>query len=228
LHHSSTGILVQGLAPRKRFAAGCIAAQAAGQEKHLTKLYQKEKTSSMKIKFALSAVGLALALTVIAPRAMAAPGDSLVFNMVRSAGAVGCLNPNARARVSISDLGPVQNMHVEAFALPPNTDFTLFIITTPNAPFVPAWYQGDLTTNAQGRGVVDVTGILNDETFILNPGPVPVQTDHLGIWFADPSDAVKAGCAGTVTPFDGDHNAGIQVLNTSNFPDNHGPLLNLK
>jgi hypothetical protein len=48
------------------------------------------------------------------------------------------------------------------------------------------------------------------------------------MWFADPADAVKAGCPGTVTPFDGDHNAGIQVLNTSNFPDNHGPLLNLQ
>ena len=102
---------------------------------------------------------------------------------------------------------------------------TLFVIATPNAPFVPAWYQGDLTTNGAGRGVLDVTGIFSDETFILNPGPVPVQTDHLGIWFADPADAVKAGCPGNITPFDGDHNAGIQVLNTSNFAANNGPLL---
>jgi hypothetical protein len=69
-----------------------------------------------------------------------------------------------------------------------------------------------------------VTGIFSEETFILNPGPVAVQTDHLGMWFADPADAVTAGCPSTVTPFDGDHNAGIQVLNTSNFPDNQGPL----
>jgi len=27
-----------------------------------------------------------------------------------------------------------------------------------------------------------------------------------------------------MTPFDGDQQAGIQVLNTSNFPDNAGPL----
>jgi len=27
-----------------------------------------------------------------------------------------------------------------------------------------------------------------------------------------------------VTPFDGDHEAGIQVLNTSNFADDNGPL----
>src|SRR6266566_103657 len=96
--------------------------------------------------------------------------------------------------VAISDLGQVQNMHVEVFKLPANTDFTLFVITTPKAPFVPAWYQGDLKTNASGDGVVDVTGIFSDETFILNPGPVPVEMDHLGMWFADAADAVNAGC----------------------------------
>ena len=75
-----------------------------------------------------------------------------------------------------------------------------------------------------------MTGIFDAETFILNPGipAVPVELDHLGIWFADPTDATNAGCPGTPTPFDGDHNAGIQVLNTSNFADSNGPLLKLK
>ena len=39
---------------------------------------------------------------------------------------------------------------------------------------------------------------------------------------------MNAGCAGTVTPFNGEHDAGIQVLNTSEFPDLQGPLLNVK
>src|SRR5436305_11241382 len=170
------------------------------------------------------AFSVAICLIGIVPLAKAAAGDSATFFMTKSAGAVPCLDAAASGRVTISDLGPVQNMHVEVSKLPANTEFTLFVINTPNAPFVPAWYQGDLKTNAIGRGVVDVTGIFSDETFILNPGPLPVQTDHLGMWFADPSDAVKAGCPGNVTPFDGDHNAGIQVLNTSNFPDSNGPL----
>ena len=182
----------------------------------------------MKTRFLFSTLALAVGLCAFVPSTVAATNDSITFNMVRSAGAAGCLNANARGRVTVSNLGPVQKMHVEVSSLPANTDFTLFIITTPNAPFVPAWYQGDITTNARGTGVVDVTGILDDETFILNPGPVPVQMDHLGIWFADPNAAGAAGCPATVTPFDGDHNAGIQVLNTSNFPDTAGPLLNLK
>ena len=45
---------------------------------------------------------------------------------------------------------------------------------------------------------------------------------------ADPSDAASAGCANIVTPFDGDHEAGILVMSTSNFPDDQGPLQKLK
>jgi hypothetical protein len=184
----------------------------------------------MKNTLLAVAIASAVSLTGMVPLANARAGESTTFNMVKSAGAAACLKATAHGRVTISDLGPVQNMHVEVFALPVNTVFTLFVTNTPNAPFTPAWYQGDITTNANGNGVVDVTGIFNDETFILNPGmpAVPVELDHLGIWFADPTAAGNAGCASTPTPFDGDHNAGIQVLNTSNFADDKGPLQRLK
>jgi hypothetical protein len=55
-----------------------------------------------------------------------------------------------------------------------------------------------------------------------------VELHHLGLWFADPTQAGNAECPATVTPFDGDHNAGIQVLNTSNFIDAKGPLGGIK
>jgi len=183
----------------------------------------------MKRSLFLASLAFAIAIASI-PLAKAAAGDSTIFFMAKSAGAVSCLDPAASGRGTISDLGPVQNLHVEVVKLPANTEFTLFVINTPNAPFVPAWYQGDLKTNAIGRGVLDVTGIFSDETFILNPGvpPVPVNLSHLGIWFADPADAVTAGCPGAVTPFDGDHNAGIQVLHTVNSTDSLGPLSRIK
>jgi hypothetical protein len=183
----------------------------------------------MKNTLLAVAIAAAVGLTGMVPLANARAGESVTFNMVKSAGAASCLKTTAHGRVTISDLGPVQNMHVEVFSLPPNTVFTLFVINTPIAPFVPAWYQG-VSTNENGNGVIDVTGIFNDETFVLNPGmpAVPVELDHLGIWFADPTDAANAGCAGTPTPFDGDHNAGIQVLNTSNFAADNGPLRKLQ
>ena len=184
----------------------------------------------MKRTLLVVAMVAAVAFASLAPLASAETNDSITFNMVKSAGAAACLNPTARGRVSISDLGPVQNLHIEVFALPAKTEFTLFVVNTPNAPFTPAWYQGDLTTDSRGNGTIDVTGIFSDETFVLNPGApaVPVALRHLGIWFADPTDAGNAGCPNNPTPFDGDHVAGIQVLNTSNFADANGPLGRIK
>ena len=184
----------------------------------------------MKRTLLVVAMVAAVSFASLAPFASAETNDSITFNMVKSAGAAACLNPTARGRVSISDLGPVQNLHIEVFALPAKTEFTLFVVNTPNAPFTPAWYQGDLTTDSRGNGTIDVTGIFSNETFVLNPGApaVPVALRHLGIWFADPTDAGNAGCPNNPTPFDGDHVAGIQVLNTSNFVDANGPLGRIK
>ena len=38
------------------------------------------------------------------------------------------------------------------------------------------------------------------------------------------ADSVKNGCPAFTTPFNGDHTAGPQVLNTRTFPNNFGPL----
>jgi hypothetical protein len=52
-----------------------------------------------------------------------------------------------------------------------------------------------------------------------------VQLYHLGLWFDSPTDAQKAGCESTVTPFNSTHNAGVQILNTgTNFSNLKGPL----
>jgi hypothetical protein len=199
----------------------------------------------MKNALLASAIAAVLSFTALAPSASAAAGDSITFNLKLSAGAATCLASNVSGRVAISDLGPVQNMHVEVFHLPPNTEFAAFLLQVPTKPFGLAWYQGDIVTNKDGRGVGDFTGIFGKETFIVapgvapapaifpdnaasNPATPPVQILHMGIWFADPAASSQAGCGDSVTPFDGDHQAGIQVLNTSNFPDGRGPLLKLQ
>jgi hypothetical protein len=175
--------------------------------------------------------------------------DEVKFDMVRNnAGALQNALPNARGRVKIESVGPVEIMDVKVEGLPPNTDFDFFVIQVPKAPFGLAWYQGDIETNTYGVGHERFIGRFNIETFIvaggvapaplvfndppfpdasINPANNPVQPVHLyhlGLWFNDPKDATKAGALGTVTPFNGEHNAGVQVLNTSNFPDDFGPL----
>jgi hypothetical protein len=138
-------------------------------------------------------------------------------------------------------------MSIVATGLPPNTDFDFFVIQVPKAPFGLSWYQGDVRSDADGDAVQHFRGRFSIETFIVAPGsapaPVvftgpfqdasvnpsfnPIQTYHLGLWFNSPTDAQHVGCPNAMTPFNGEHNAGIQVLNTSNFPDNAGPLRNL-
>ncbi|HEY7353913.1 MAG TPA: hypothetical protein VH596_14190 [Terriglobales bacterium] len=180
----------------------------------------------MKKSILMAGLVTFMSLAGIVQQAIAEPGDTITFSMVRAEEAT-CLAPNAHGRVTVSDLGPVQNMHLEVVGLTPNNAFTVFITQHGKGPFGPSWYQGEVVTDKKGRGTADFTGIFSEETFLLSSG-MAIQLDHLGIWFADPNDAYKAGCPGTVTAFDGDHNAGILVLSTANFPDNHGPLLKLK
>jgi hypothetical protein len=168
--------------------------------------------------------------------------------MVRSTAAkkANCL-PTARGLVTITHLDQNERMRVQVAGLPPNTDFDFFVIQLPDAPFGVSWYQSDLHTDATGYGDVTVQGIFNVETFSISQGgpadgadpavdvsgPARVDTNavfrathqyHLGLWFNSPQDAAQAGCPATVTPFNGEQNAGIQALSTRNFPATQGPL----
>lgn len=191
----------------------------------------------------LAAAGAFSLLLTAAPLA-AADGYPTTFNMVVSAGAKTCL-PNATATVKVRSAGAVEIMDVSVEGLAPNTEFDFFVLQVPKSPFGVAWYQGDIQTDNHGRGRQEFVGRFNIETFSIAqgsaPAPVvfkdgpfpdanlnpvfnPIQMYHLGLWFGSPQAAGAVGCPMTVTPFNGDHNAGLQVLNTSNFADDHGPL----
>jgi hypothetical protein len=176
-------------------------------------------------------------------------GDDFKFDLVRSKGLNNfpTVAPHAHGKVKIESVGPVEIMKVKVWGLPPNTDFDLFVIQVPNPPFGLSWYQGDIVTNKDGVGSGEFIGRFSIETFIVAPGVAPapsdpfhdpkripdatqnpatnpVQTYHLGLWFNNPQDVVKAGGPGTVTPFNGEHDAGVQVLNSGEFGDTDGPL----
>src|SRR5215467_15066188 len=179
----------------------------------------------------LAAAGVLGLLLSASPLAAADDDHSIGFNMVVSAGAKTCL-PNATATVKVRSAGPVDIMDVTVQGLPANTDFDFFVIQVPKAPFGVAWYQGDIVTDKNGRGHQQFVGRFNVETFAfaqgsapapvvftdgvlpdasLNPAFNPIQMYHLGLW--------ECGLPRDQHPFNGEHNAGLQVLNTSNFPD---------
>lgn len=155
------------------------------------------------------------------------------FNLVASPGIAACL-PHASGKAVIvkGDLNDLLVVNVSGLA--PKTGYDLFVTQLPNKPFGIAWYQSDLETDGHGNGSVSVRGIFNVETFSVSTGGPTVTFPathqyHLGLWFNDPEVPFKLHCEGNatspvVTPFNGEQHAGIQALNTSNFPDNAGPL----
>ena len=186
---------------------------------------------------------LALVVAALAATAAFAGDDTSSFKMVRSKAAVddNCLK-GAKAQVDVRTTATAQQvMDVSVNHAPKNTEFELFVTQQPNKPFGISWYQSDFETNNQGQGEVQARGIFSEELFAVAPGSVkapqvddldakknpefkPVHTFHLGLWFGSPEETKDAGCSGTVTPFDGDHSAGIQAFSTRNFPKLEGPL----
>ena len=186
---------------------------------------------------------LALVVAALAATAAFAGDDTTSFKMVRSKAALddNCLK-GAKAQVDVRTTATAQQvLDVTLKDAPKNTEFELFITQQPNKPFGISWYQSDFDTDNQGNGEVRARGIFSEELFAVAPGSVdapqvddldaeenpafdPVHTFHLGLWFGSPEEAQAAGCPATVTPFDGDHSAGIQAFSTRNFPDLHGPL----
>src|SRR6478735_4464557 len=126
---------------------------------HPNRTTKSKETPVMKKTLLPAAMAVAIALVAMTPRANAAEGDNITFNLKVSAGAAACLKPNAGGRVTVSDLGLVQNLHVETTNLPPNTEFTVFLLQVPHSPFGLSWYHGDIRTNGDGRAVGDFTGI---------------------------------------------------------------------
>ena len=194
-------------------------------------------------------LGAILVLGVLLAGTVAAQSKNSSFRMVRPMAAPqGCLE-DARGEVAIRSLGPVEILTVGVKGLPPKSTFDLFVTQLPNDPFGIAWYLGDIETNAHGTGKGRFVGRFSEETFAIAPGsgsaPTvhengpfpdaetnppfdPIHTYHLGLWFDSPEAATAAGCLGTVTPFNGEHRAGIKALSTRNFPDAEGPLRSIE
>jgi hypothetical protein len=196
----------------------------------------------------LLVLGTILALGIVVAGTAVAQSQGGSFRIVRPVAAPdGCLE-GARGDVAIHSFGPAEVMTVGVENLPPNTKFNLFLLQLPGRgeePFGIASYEGDIETNAQGDGEGVFIGRFNEETFVMAPdrgqapvvhrdGPTPdastnkafapIHTYHLGLFFDSPGAARRGGCPDEVTPFNGEHRAGIKALSTRQFPDKRGPL----
>ena len=193
-----------------------------------------------RIAIGIGAVGMAgaIALSVGLVSAGAAPAKdhSFSFKLIASPGIKACL-PRAGGNVKVTPGDLNDTMTVSVHGMPGNTGFDFFVIQMPDKPFGVSWYQTDVQTNSRGTGSATVRGVFNRETFSVSPGGTttfaPTHQDHLGLWFGNPRTPFNLNCepgatSPIVTPFNGEQHAGIQVLNTANFPVNKGPLSKIK
>jgi hypothetical protein len=205
--------------------------------KQLSRRALTRTTAGLGAAAIAGALAASLSLTAASAAPVATPaaasfGGSLTFALVPSPGIKACL-PHLGGFVNIT-AGPENDvMRVTIFGAPRDAGFDLFVIQQPLKPFGVSWYQSDVDADNFGVGHATVRGIFDVETFSVSPGGTttfsPTHQYHLGLWFDDPSVPFKLGCepgatAPIVTPFNGQQHAGIQALNTSNFPVNAGPL----
>jgi len=109
--------------------------------------------------------------------------------------------------------------HIEGENLPPNRDYTVFLLEQAGAPFGAAEYIGDLHANARGHGENDFKLIVQEAfaSTLVDGKRVRVDLNRVGMWFADPKDDdFCLGANSPVTPFDGDNEAGVQAFNSAN------------
>jgi hypothetical protein len=177
-------------------------------------------------------LGLTGASATPTAAAKAHANSSFSFALVPAPNIAACL-PNASGKVTITPGDENDTMTVSISGMPAGAGFDLFVIQEPLKPFGVAWYQTDVNANAYGDGSATVRGVFDVETFSVSLGGTttfsPTHQYHLGLWFNNPETPFKLGCepgatSPTVTPFNGEQHAGVQVLNTSEFPTDAGPL----
>jgi len=183
---------------------------------------------------AIAAAGLMAAFgTTAGASPRPATAQTFSFRLKPSSPAITACLPKAGGHVTITTRSLNDTMKVSLHGMPANTGFDLFVIQQPTAPFGVSWYQSDIQTNDNGFGSATVRGIFDAETFSVSPGGTttfaPTHQYHLGVWFNDPNVPFNLGCEPgatmpSVTPFNGEQHAGIQVVNTAQFPVNAGPL----
>ena len=128
------------------------------------------------------------------------------------------------ARLKVTNVSTTEKLGFDKFKirardLPPDRDYTVFLLEQAGAPFGAAQYLGDFTTNKNGNADNTFKAIV-DEAFastIVNGQRVRVDLNQVGVWFADPAadDFCLGAGQGPVTPFDGDDEAGIQAFNSA-------------
>ena len=130
--------------------------------------------------------------------------------------------PGARLTVNVTfstERQGFDTFEITARHLPPERDFTIFLLQQAGSPFGAAEYIGDISTDADGAGQTKLKLIVQEafSSTLVNGSRQRADLNRIGVWFADPlADDFCLGVGSPVTPFDGDNAAGVQAFNSAN------------
>jgi hypothetical protein len=163
-------------------------------------------------------------MAVIAGTAVGAGGNTNTTvvhqQLTPSSATLAACMPEAKVKVTVRlrDTRDSDIFRIHATGLPPDTQFTTFLLETAGPPFGAAEYIGDFTSNHQGDADAEFRLIVG-EAFsftLVNGVRARVDLNQVGAWFADPTgDDFCLGPNSPVTPFDGDGQAGVQAFNSA-------------
>ena len=163
----------------------------------------------------------AVAAAPTGPAAALAAQDDVHLELTPSSAQLAQCMPDAKLDVTVdltTDQVGFDRFTIRARHLPPNRDFTVFLLEQAGAPFGAAEYIGDFSTNASGNGH-NTFKLIVQEAFsstLVNGARKRVDLNRVGVWFADPTDDEFCLPGSVATPFDGDNEAGVQAFNSAN------------
>jgi hypothetical protein len=169
------------------------------------------------------ALAIGLLLGGLAGCGSASANDDVVLDLTPSSAQLGECMPDATLTVKVrltTDKSGFDRFEIRAHQLPPDREFTVFLLEQAGAPFGAAEYIGDFSTNQNGDGQNSFNLIVQEafSSTLVAGQRVRVDLNEVGVWFADPADDdfCLGNGGGPVTPFDGDAEAGAQVFNSAN------------
>ena len=149
-------------------------------------------------------------------------GDELKLDLTPSSAQLAACMPNAQLSVRVNLTGEERGfdrLQISARDLPPNRDYTIFLLQQAGAPFGAAEYIGDFSTDDHGNAENNLKLIVQEAfaSTVVNGTRTRVDLNRIGVWFADPAedDFCLGTNGGATTPFDGDNSAGVQAFNSA-------------
>jgi hypothetical protein len=171
---------------------------------------------------AYAAVDAAPARTAAASAPQAAdaarPANQVKLTLTPSSPQLAACFPHAKAKVKVDlttdEIGK-DTFSIKAKGLQPDTTFTLFLIEKAGLPFGAVEYFGDFTTDGYGKATNDFELIVEEAFAFNNETQARTDLNSVGFWFGDSTaDDDCLGAASPVTGFDGDAEAGVQMMNS--------------